>query len=294
MEITTAQIELLALEEPTKYTNFTNSEFFKKDTFKSIYDEIVSHGHIFDIILDKGSGNYTRPIEAFSPEEALSLKMLLSDNYNSAEILRNAVQYKNIRLFFADVPDKDSYYYLVDFMHNDQFYISIILLKDFPADQSSNIQYSLIRDIIQLYFAVSFKKLGIPINYDESTNSEVICFPSTLRSSDFLFMSYYFAYYLEALSVFIPISAIENTINNDGLSLLIDSFDSASKVLHNRKDVINGTASDLVDYAYMITKSYFNSIIQIATITNEEMVKANESVIASEEGNTDDQSWNEN
>lgn len=288
MEITTAQIELLALEEPTKYINFTNSEFFKKDTFKTIYDEIVSHGHIFDILLDKGSNNYTRPIEALSIEEALSLKMLLSDNYNPNEILKNAIQYKNIRLLFADVPDKDSYYYLVDFMHNNDFYISIILLKDFPADESSNIQYSIIRDVIELYFAVSFKKLGIPINYDESTNSEIICFPATLRSSDFIFISNYFAYYLEALSVFIPISALENTINDDGLSLLIDSYDNAFKVLHNRDKVINGTSSDLVDYAYMITKSYFNSVIQIARLTNEDMAEANKNVIESEEGNTDD------
>jgi hypothetical protein len=288
MEITTAQIELLALEEPTKYINFTNSEFFKKDTFKTIYDEIVSHGHIFDIILDKGSNNYTRPIEALSIEEALSLKMLLSDNYNPNEILKNAIQYKNIRLLFADVPDKDSYYYLVDFMHNNDLYISIILLKDFPADESSNIQYSIIRDVIELYFAMSFKKLGIPINYDESTNSEIICFPATLRSSDFIFISNYFAYYLEALSVFIPISALENTINDDGLSLLIDSYDNAFKVLHNRDKVINGTSSDLVDYAYMITKSYFNSVIQIARLTNEDMAEANKNVIESEEGNTDD------
>jgi hypothetical protein len=288
MEITTAQIELLALEEPTKYINFTNSEFFKKDTFKTIYDEIVSHGHIFDIILDKGSNNYTRPIEALSAEEALSLKMLLSDNYNPNEILKNAIQYKNIRLLFADVPDKDSYYYLVDFMHNNDLYISIILLKDFPADESSNIQYSIIRDVIELYFAMSFKKLGIPINYDESTNSEIICFPATLRSSDFIFISNYFAYYLEALSVFIPISALENTINDDGLSLLIDSYDNAFKVLHNRDKVINGTSSDLVDYAYMITKSYFNSVIQIARLTNEDMAEANKNVIESEEGNTDD------
>jgi hypothetical protein len=173
-------------------------------------------------------------------------------------------------------------------MHNNDLYISIILLKDFPADESSNIQYSIIRDVIELYFAMSFKKLGIPINYDESTNSEIICFPATLRSSDFIFISNYFAYYLEALSVFIPISALENTINDDGLSLLIDSYDNAFKVLHNRDKVINGTSSDLVDYAYMITKSYFNSVIQIARLTNEDMAEANKNVIESEEGNTDD------
>ena len=289
MEITTAQIELLACEEPSNYINFTNSEFFKKDTFKSIYEEIVSHGHIFDIILDRGSNNYTRPIEALSVEEALSLKMLMADKYDATEILKNAVQYKNIRLLFVNVPDKDSYYYLEKFTHNNEFYISIILLKDFPADETSNIQYSIIRDVIQLYFALSFKKLNIPVNYDERINNEVICF-NTLRASDFIFISYYFAYYLEALSVFIPISAIENTINEDGLSLLIDNYDNASKVLHNRDKVINGNASDLVDYAYMIAKSYFNSIIQIASLDNTAIMvdAADQSVIESEEGNTDD------
>ena len=295
MEITSAQIEFLASDEPAKYTNFTNSEFFRKNTFKHIFDEIISHGHIFDILLDRGSNNYTRPIEAFSPEEALSLKMLLNDKYDSIAILRNAIQYKNIRLFFVDAPDKDSYYYLLDFCHynkisidDKEFYISIILLKDFPNDESSNIQYSIIRDVIELYFALSFKKLGIPINYDDSTNNEVICFPTTLKSSDFLFISYYFAYYLEALSSFIPTSAIENTINSDGLSLLIDSYDNALKVLHNRDKIISGTESDVVDYAYMITMSYFKAVVQIAALTNDDFVEANKSIIAGLENTEED------
>lgn len=299
MEITSAQIEFLASDEFTRYTNFTNSEFFRKSTFKTIFDEIISHGHIFDILLDKGSNNYTRSIEALSPEEALSFKMLLNDKYDSISILNNAIQYKNIRLFFIDVPDKDSYYYLLDFCHgnsssvnDNDFYISIILLKDFPNDESYKIQYSIIRDVIELYFSLSFKKLGIPINYDDNLNNEVICFPTTLKSSDFLFIAYYFAYYFEALSSFIPISAIENTIKNDGLSLMIDNCDNALKILYERDKVISGTNSDIVDYAYMITMSYFKAVIQLATLTNDDLVEANKSVIA-EFDNTSEENTND-
>lgn len=286
MEFTTAQIELLATDVESSYTKFTNSELFGKDAIKHIHDEIISHGHIFDILLDRGTNNYTRPIEAFSPEEALSLKMLLNNNFDSASILRNALQYKFIRVFFADVPDKDSYYYLINFKHDKEFYISVILLKDFPADESSNIQYSLIRDIIQLYFAISCKNLGIPINYSED-NEEVICFPYTLRSSDFIFIANYFAYYLDALATFIPESAIENTITENGLSLLIGSEEDGLNVFRDRHKVIDGNASDLVDYAYMITTSYFTSVVQIARITSEDMAKANESVIAASEEESD-------
>ena len=286
MELTTAQIELLATDEETNYVNFTTSELFGKDTIKRIHDEIVSLGHIFDILLDKGTNNYTRPIEAFSPEEALSLKMLLNDNYDSVSILRNALQYKNIRVFFADVPDKDSYYYLVNFKHDKEFYISVILLKDFPSDESSNIQYSLIRDIIQLYFALSFKNLGIPINYSLD-NEEIICFPYTLRSSDFIFIACYFAYYLDALATFVHNSAIENTIVENGLSLFIGTEEDALNVFRDRYKVINGDASELVDYAYMIATSYFTSVIQIARITNDDMAKTNESIIAASEEESD-------
>lgn len=281
MEFTTAQVELLATEEESRYTNFTNSEFFNKDTIKRIYEGLISHGQVFDILLDRGNSNYTRHVEAFSPEEALSLKMLLNDNYDAVSILRNALQYKNMRVFFVDAPDKDSYYYLVNFKHEKENYISIILLKDFPADESSNIQYSLIRDIIQLYFAVSFKQLGIPVNYTVD-NNEVICFPYTLRSSDFIFIACYYAYYLEALSVFIPESAIENTIEHDGLSLLFDG-EGDLDILHKRSKIISGDASDMVDYAYMITMSYFRSVIQIASMTNDDLAKVNDSIITASE-----------
>jgi len=269
MVFSTDQIDEL-LSRYTVNTKFTNSEFFNKDTFKSIFDGIISHGQIFDIILDKGNLNYIRPIEAFSIEEALSLKMLAKDNYNPTDILRNAIQYKNMRLFFADIPDKDSYYYLLNFEHDGNFYISIILLKDFPADESSNIQYSIIRDIIELYFTISFKKAGIPVNYDEIFAEDCISFPSRMRSSDFMFIAYYYAYYFEALLTFIPYSAVENTVIENGISILFDPEDSR-KIINDRQNIINGDSSDAVDYAYMITMSYFKSVVQIASEVNNEL-----------------------
>lgn len=270
MEITTTQREYLYEEERLGLTTFNNSEMYSKDTFKSIYEEIISHGQIFDIILDKGTDNYTRRIEAFSEEEALSLKMIMGDKFDSSSlsILQNAAQYKNIRLFFVDEDEKDSYYYLINFAHDNNHYISVFLLKDFPED-SYEVQYTIIKDIIELYFALSFKKLGIPVGYSQF--EELLCFPDKMRPSDFKFIAYYYAYYFEALSKFIPESAILNTIA-DGYctSLLINDPEFAEPIFKDRYKAINNDKSDFVDYATMITSQYYQSLIRIANVVGAE------------------------
>ena len=265
MEITTAQREYLLSEERPCYPTFCNSEMYSKESIKSIYEEIISHGQIFDIILDKGTDNYTRRIEAFSEEEALSLKMVIKDKFdsNSLTILRNAVQYKNIRLFFIDEADKDSYYYLIDFMHDNNLYISVFLLKDFPED-SYAVQYTIIKDIIELYFAASFKKIGIPVGYTEY--DEIICFPDKMRPSDFKFISYYYAYYMEALATFIPESAILKTLEEESISLVITDSDYAKEVFKNRHKAIKGDKSEFIDFANMITSQYYMTIVRLAAL----------------------------
>lgn len=269
---------------------FSNSDIMDVVSIcRASYEFIVKHRDIINILSENQSATTgIRSMGAFLPEEALMLKTILGSEYNIEtmnDILDRSYQCKNLRVICVNKNQETEYpYSILNFYHNNDVYITLILIEDFyqldDEEKAENIKDIMIWDLLDYMYCINLKILNIPMK--KSDGEFTILLPYLLNPSDTKFILNYYTYLFKALSEFLPSSIVNRIISTTDISTLVSDevleqiFINCNEIAdcYNKRPNVYDV-DKMIDIMYNINMSYY---LKMVNINNDlkEMITANE------------------